>query len=181
MKKIIAIASLLASTLAIADNVSMDVGRVTVPNSQSQHQTKLGVKHEFSDTLAGDVAIIQTQIDNTYTLGTRVEAGLITSKNFGNFAGYTRFAFGEKYSNTSSFSYYVVEPGVTTQVGPFALKAGYRFRSPVSVAANTDQTHTARFGISYPLDKSNSVGLLYDRVRGDVTQNIVAATYTHGF
>lgn len=181
MKKIIAIAVLSASTLAFADSVTLESSKVRVVDGQDQQQVKLSVKHDFTKSLTGDVSITQTQTDVTNALGNRVEAGLTPSFGVAGLNAYTRVAVGQKFSNTTAFAYYSIEPGVSLPVGPVVVKAGYRFRSAIDTGMNADTTHTQRVGVSYALSKSDSIGINYDRMRGDAQQNITAVNYTHGF
>jgi hypothetical protein len=96
---------------------------------------------------------------------------------------YTRAAIGEKFTNTSNFSYYSVEPGVTAPIGSTGLTArvGYRFRNAFDPSANADTTRTWRAGLSYDLTKKDTIGVRYDRVRGDSNADGIAVNYTRSF
>jgi hypothetical protein len=181
MKKIIAILALATSGLVFADSVTIESAKVRVVDAQDQQQLKLSVKHDFSKNLTGDVSITQTQTDVTNAIGNRLEAALTPSFSVAGLNAYTRVAVGQKTSNTTAFAYYSVEPGVTAPVGLVNVKVGYRFRTAIDSGLNADTTHTQRVGVSYPLSKSDTVGMNYDRVRGDAQQNVTALNYTHSF
>jgi hypothetical protein len=100
---------------------------------------------------------------------------------FGPVKGYVRSAYGQKYSNTTDFTYFSVEPGVTAPVGPFTAKLGLRYRSATDSLVNNDQTHTVRATLAYPLTKDDTIAVRYDRVKGDNNQKIVVLAYTRGF
>jgi len=183
MKKIFAILALAITSTAFAASVTVEAQDVNNKTGNDQTTIGLGVKHNFTNTFAGDISFSNTQTNSTNALGTRLEAGVTgTVPLFGSVSGYTRVALGEKYSNTTSYSYYSIEPGVSMPVGPVTVKVGYRFRDAVDNGVNTsEETGTARLGVSYALTKNDSIGLGYDRVRGDSDQKIVKVSYTRGF
>jgi hypothetical protein len=180
MKKIFAILAMVAATSAMADSATVEYANVNNIGSTDQKQGTLSVKHDFSNTLAGDVLFSNTQTDGTNALSTRLEAGVTASQSVMGIATYVRGAAGQKFTNTASTGYYSVEPGVILPYGAFTVKAGYRFRTPTDQSV-ADQTRTARLGVSYALTKQDSVGVRLDRVHGDSTQNIAAFSYTRGF
>ena len=183
MKKIFAILAMAISASAFAgDSVTIENQHVNNAGAASQQIYGLGVKHEFTSNFAGDVNFTNAQTDGTNALSTRLEAGITASTQlYGPVTGYVRTALGEKYSNTASFAFYSIEPGVTAPVGPFTAKVGVRYRSAVDADKNNDQTHTVRTTLSYPLTKVDTVSVRYDRVRGDNNQKIWIAGYTHSF
>ena len=182
MKKIIAILAMAFTASAFADSVTIERQAVNNIGSADQTTYALTIKHELNKMFALDVGSTNTQATGTNALSTRLEAGVTaTAPITGTVTGYVRGAVGEKYSNTSNFAYYSVEPGVSMPVGPVIVKAGYRYRSASDSNLNGDQTHTARLGVSYALTKNDTVGIGYDRVRGDNTQNVTKVNYTRSF
>lgn len=182
MKKIFAILALATFGSAFAGSFSVESQNINNVSSADQRTYGLSVKHDFSNTLAGDLAISNTQTDGTNALSTRLEAGAtLTQPLFGSVKGYVRGAVGQKYSNTTDFSYYSIEPGITAPVGPFTAKLGVRYRTANDAVANNDQTHTVRATLAYPLTAKDTVAVRYDRVRGDSDQKIVVLAYTRGF
>jgi hypothetical protein len=95
------------------------------------------------------------------------------------------YSFGlKKYSNTTDFAYYSVEPGIAAAVPGLSgvtAKVGYRFRSAFNGSQNNDQTQTARYALSYALSKVDTITAKYDRVKGDSNQKVVGFAYTRGF
>lgn len=181
MKKIFAILAVTISATAFADSVTLERQAVNNLSSADQTTYALTVKHELNKMFALDVGTTNTQTDGTNALGTRLETGLTASAPIkGSVTGYIRGAVGEKFSNTANFAYYSIEPGVSMPIGPVVVKAGYRYRS-ATAATNGDQTHTARIGVAYALTKNDTIGLGYDRVRGDNTQNVTKINYSRSF
>jgi hypothetical protein len=180
MKKIFAILALaITSTAFAADSFTVEGQHINNAGAAAQQQYVLGVKKEFSG-FAGDLAISNAQTEGTNALSTRLEAGATVAGPVGLYA---RAAIGQKYSNTTDFKYYSIEPGIVAAIPGVAgltAKVGYRWRSAID-SANNDQTHTARYSLAYALSKVDTVGVRYDRVNGDSNQKIVAVAYTRGF
>ena len=180
MKKIFAILALaITGTAFAADSFTVEGQRINNAGAAAQQQYVLGVKKEFSG-FAGDLAFSNAQTEGTNSLSTRLEAGATVAGPVGLYA---RVATGQKYSNTTDFSYYSIEPGIAAAVPGVAgltAKVGYRWRSAYD-SANNDQTHTARYSLAYALSKNDTVAVKYDRVQGDSNQKVVAVAYTRGF
>ena len=180
MKKILAILALATGT-AFAGQATLEYQNINgVDGAADQKAYSLTVKENINKNFAGDVQFTNTQTEGTNALTTRLEAGLTASNTYGIVSPYVRVATGEKFSNTKQFSYYSIEPGIQMPVGPFTAKVGYRFRDAYD-SANNDTTRTARAGLSYPLTKNDTVGVRYDRVRGDTNTNVWNFNYTRGF
>lgn len=181
MKKIaIATLALIALSAMAADSFTVEGQHINNAGAAAQQQYVLGVKKEFTG-FAGDLAFSNAQTEGTNALSTRLEAGATVSGPVGL---YVRTAVGQKYSNTTDFTYYSVEPGVTAAVPGvqgLTAKVGYRFRSAFDSSQNNDQTHTARYSLAYAVTKTDTVALKYDRVNGDNNQKIIAVAYTVGF
>ena len=179
MKKIFAILALaITGTAFAADSFTVDAQHISNAGAAAQQQYVLGVKKEFNG-FAGDLAIQNAQTEGTNALSTRLEAGATVAGPVGL---YTRAAIGQKYNNTTDFTYYSIEPGIAVPVGyGLTAKVGYRFRSAFDSSQNNDQTHTMRYALAYALNKNDSVAVKYDRVNGDSNQKVVAVSYTVGF
>lgn len=132
--------------------------------------------------LEADVLYQTSQTFGTNAMSTRIETGLTPSYDMGFAKAYTRVVVGEKYATTGNFTYYSYEPGVIVPFGNsgFSTKIGYRVRDAVD-SVNKDSTKTARIGVSYAFNKQDSVALRYDRIRGDVDQNLWALSYVRNF
>ena len=187
MKKIIAILALMISGSVFAGSVSIEGQSIDGNKSADQKNFNMTAKEDINKNFAGHVQVSTTQTDGTNAVSTRLEAGVTGSVAlFGPVSGYTTVAVGEKYSSagTGSFAYYSVEPGISAPIGNTGLtaKVGYRYRTAFENAnLNLDTTHTVRAGLSYALTKQDAVGVRYDKVSGDVKQNIVAVNYTRSF
>jgi hypothetical protein len=182
MKKILAILAMATAGTAFAGSFTVEGQQIDSLTGANQKQYSLSVKENITKEVAGDVSFSNTTTDGTGALTTRLEGGLTgTTQQVGPVIGYVRAAVGQRYSNTTDFSYYSVEPGVLIPMGNFTGKIGYRYRSAFDSTANGDQTNTWRAGLSYALTKKDTVGIRYDQVRGDSKQNIVAVNYTRGF
>jgi len=181
MKKI-AIATLVLAAFGAmaADSFTFEGQHINNAGAAAQQQYVLGVKKEFSG-FAGDIAFQNAQTEGTNALSTRLEAGATVNGPVGLYA---RAAVGQKYSNTTDFTYYSVEPGIAAAVPGVAgltAKVGYRFRSAFDSTQNNDQTQTARYSLAYALSKVDTVAVKYDRVKGDSNQKVVGVAYTRGF
>ena len=186
MKKVLATAILAVSAAtAFADSVSLEGQHIDNVNSNAQTQYILKAQKDLVGSLLGaDLQFNNAQTQNTEALSTRLEAGLTGSLPAGPIGVYTRVSVGEKYTNTTNFGYYTIEPGVTAPVPGVAglsVKAGWRYRSAFNADVNNDQTHTGRIGVNYAFTKTDTIGVRYDRVNGDNDQKIYAATYTRSF
>lgn len=182
MKKFaIATLALAAIAASAADSVSLESQRQTNVGGEHVQQFALGFKKDLKQNLSGDVSISTTQTSRTQTLGARLEAGLTPTFALpGGITGYTRVALGENLGTGKAVTYYSIEPGIQAPVGPVTAKVGFRYRSATDSAFN-DQTHTVRTGVSYALTKVDSIGVRYDHVRGDATQNNWALNYARSF
>jgi hypothetical protein len=182
MKKIIAIAALLAfAGIASAASVTVE-GQDQQGDKGAKDSTNyaLSVKESINKNFAGDVGFTNYQQKDTNALSTRLEAGVTGSMPVGPVDVYTRVALGQKYTNTGSFGYYSVEPGVAYTFGKATAKLGYRYRDSFK-EANEDQSDTIRVGLSYALTKHDTVGVRYDRARGDSNNHSYNLSYTRGF
>ena len=181
MKKIFAIMALaITGTAFAADSFTVEGQHINNAGAAAQQQYVLGVKKEFGG-FAGDLAFSNAQTEGTNALSTRLEAGATVNGPMGLYA---RAAVGQKYSNTTDFTYYSVEPGIAVAVPGLSgvtAKVGYRFRSAFDSTQNNDQTHTARYALSYALSKDDTITAKYDRVNGDNNQKVVGVAYTRGF
>jgi hypothetical protein len=185
MKKILAILTMAVSGFVYAASVTLEYqDRTGVNGTANSSQYGLSISENinknFSVGVGGNVSVL----DSTGAIGTtRLEGGVTGKTTIGLVSPYVRLATGQKFTTRTNYSYYSVEPGVTAPVGNTGLttRLGYRYRTAFDSTANADTTHTWRAGMSYALTKQDSVGIRYDRMRGDTNQNIVAFNYTRGF
>jgi hypothetical protein len=182
MKKLLAILAMATAGTAFAGSFTLEGQKIDSLTGADQKQYSLSVKENITKEIAGDVSFSNTTTDGTGALTTRLEGGLTgLTQQVGPVIGYVRAAVGQRYSNTTDFSYYSVEPGVLIPMGNFTGKIGYRYRSAFDSSANGDQTNTWRAGLSYALTKKDAVGVRFDSVRGDSKQDVWAVNYTRSF
>jgi hypothetical protein len=157
-----------------------------VDGSASQQGYNMSVKGNVSRGVDVDAGVQTRSNDSTGGISsTRLEAGLTGTASLAPslpFAVYTRVASGQKFTATTNYTYYSVEPGVIVPFGGSGLTArvGWRYRAAYDTA-NADETKTWRAGLSYAVTKQDTIGVRYDRMRGDINQNTVAVNYTRGF
>jgi long-subunit fatty acid transport protein len=184
MKKIVTIAALMAATtLAGAASVTIE-GQDQQGHRGARDSTNysLSVKESINKTLTADIGFTAYQQDGTKALSNRLEAGVTGTMPVGPVSLYARVAVGEKFSNGADFEYYSVEPGVVYNfTDKLSGKVGYRFRNGFGDNGNFDTTHTARAGVSYAINKRDTVGVRYDQVRGDSFNHSVNFAYTRSF
>ena len=187
MKKTIlaSLVAILAAGSAVAGtSVSVGYGQVeaTATGAQS-HRLNLGVKTTVGNALSADFGVSSTRNDATGALSQRTEVG-VTAPVFsaGIFSGSVRGATGAKMvSGSDTTYYYSVQPTVSVKLGEsLTASAGYRFRDAYANDV-ADRSHATRLGVSYALTKADSIGLSYDKVRGDGAEKAVTVGYTRSF
>ena len=177
MKKIIAMVAFLAAGVAQAGGFgSIEYqDREGVNGGSDARATKITFGTSLTDSTKIDFSLRQkTDTDNNLK-DNRLEAGLTysTAPIVGSLTGYARGAVGQKYKTAEDYTYYSVEPGVKYAItDALTVKAGYRYRAATD-STNADTTRAWRVGGEYALTKNYSVGLGYDRVRGDSEYNSI--------
>ncbi len=175
MKKLLALATLLAASTAFAGGFgSVEYSdRDGVNGAADARATKVTMGTDINQLLKADISLRQkTNTDNDLS-DNRLEAGLTATQAVGGtgLSLYGRGAVGEKFKTSTNYSYYSVEPGIKYAVTPvLSVKAGYRYRAAMD-SANADTTRTYRLGAEYAITKNYFVGVGYDRVRGDSEYN----------
>jgi outer membrane autotransporter protein len=179
MKKILAIVAvaLFTATAAQAQGFgSVEYGsRDGVDGNADSNAVKVTLGSKINENVSVDVSSrFAKQDGSTSNNTTRLEAGVTgTMPLASGFSIYTRGAVGERFTSTGDNSYYAVEPGVKYAVTPaLTAKVGYRYRDAFTSSDN-DLTRTWRLGADYALTKQHSIGLGYDRVRGDSNFNAI--------
>jgi hypothetical protein len=167
----------------MAASATISVARMDgVDGSPSYNLTSLTLKENFNPKISADIGISGVRNQTTNGVGGRLELGVTATESLGSFKGYVRAAVGEYYLRTLNTSYYSIEPGVIIPVGLFNTQIGYRYRNTFSSSSPIqDETNTLRLGISYNLTKKDSVGIRFDRMRGDLNENVTAISYTRNF
>jgi len=183
MKKIaLATALVLATTLASAAEMGLEYKDYNGVNGGSDANSyTLSVAGNVAPGIKLDAKFQNKQTDGTNALSTRLETGVTGSANlFGPVSGYVRGAVGEKFTNTTDFSYYSIEPGVAVKQGAIGASLGWRYRDAFN-DANGDQTRTWRAKVGYDLTKVDNVYVGYDRQRGDSEYNAWRVGYVRSF
>jgi opacity protein-like surface antigen len=179
MLKFILLAALLASGVTFAGGFSAVEysNRDGVNGNSDATAIKLTVGTSITDNLAADVSLRQKQDSSDKLKDNRLEGGLtFSAPSTLGLTPYLRTAVGEKYTTSTNYTYYSVEPGVKYAVtDSLSVKAGYRYRNAFS-DTNADQTRAWRVGAEYALNKTYSLGLGYDQVRGDSEYNAINAS-----
>lgn len=174
-----------ASTLALADNIIIEgstaEGLYGKPDAQGMF---MAYGHKFNNNLNGDFQYVTSQSQGTNTMNTRLDFGAIPNVDLGPVTAYSRLAVGRKYNSSptlGNFDYYSVEPGIIVPLGAgFKAKIGWRYRTAFD-DKNLDQTRTWRIGGSYAITEQDAIGLRFDRIRGDLNQNLLAFSYIRSF
>lgn len=191
MKKIVS-ATLLAlfAVSAMAAEVTFEGQGLNGRKGQADASAAVvTVKGNVTKGLDADVKFEGVKTDGTQALSNKLEAGLTGSYQlYGPVSGYLRGALGEELTgqaSTGNFGYYSVEPGVKAPIGSTGLTAslGWRFRDAFGNNSHEFTSRTWRAGLGYDVTKVDTVGVRYDRQRGDTGQNanILAVNYTRGF
>lgn len=189
MKKLLATAVLLlaVSAPAMADKFVIERGwaddlKANAPNSTTWYFK--GVR-DVNEHFALDTSIQLNQLDTVAPnnkISGRLDIGAIPKFDiYGPIKGYTRFAYGEKFSTTGNYNYYSIEPGIRSTLG-YGLWAqlGWRYRTPFDTA-NNDTTRTWRTSLNYDITSKDTIGVRLDNQRGDSNQNIWNVNYVRSF
>ena len=179
------VAILAAGSAAAQTSVSIAVSDVeATSNGAKSDRYILGVKTALGKTgLTGDLNVSNTRKESTAALSNRTEVG-VTAPVFsaGIFSGSVRGATGAKMvSGSDTTYYYSIEPGVSAKLtDALSARVAYRFRDAYASDV-ADRSNSMRVGVSYALTKVDSVGLSYDKVRGDGAEKALTVGYTRSF
>jgi outer membrane autotransporter protein len=148
-------------------------GRSGVDGTADSTAYKVTIGTALTDNLKVDLSNQFRQNDGTNSNNqTRLESGLTYIQPVAkNLTAYGRVAVGEKFTTTNDFAYYSIEPGVKYAVTPsLSVRAAYRYRNAFN-GDNADRTNTFRLGTEYAISHKYTVGLGFDRLRGDTDYN----------
>jgi len=182
MKKIIAILASLAFIGTVnAASVSLEDQFQSGDNGAADsHNYGITVKESVTKNITADLGVTQ-YVSPTDSLSTRAEVGGTYSQPAGMIGLYTRVAVGNKFTGSTDFGYYSVEPGITAALGSgVSAKLGYRYRTAFD-SSIADKTNTARATLAYDLTPKDQLGLRYDKQYGDSQSHSVNLIYTRGF
>ena len=200
MKKLLAILVLsgITSTAMAQTSVTVAYQQRSTDNGSSpdQSQTQLQVKQGLGNGFAIDFGIRAAQNDysakasQSFKDSTRAEGGVSYQQAlYGPVDGYARLGIGQKApSGTEGFWYHSEEVGVIGKL-PHGFKArmGYRWRQEMftETSSQLDTNETFRLGLSYDIDKNNTIGINRDKISQDAAnggnQTAHFVTYTRRF
>jgi len=183
MKKIFAILTLATAGIAYAGSATVEYQSWEKPSTKTDTTgLRIAFQENLTNNLAGDISLSVNQKESSNILAGRADVGVTYTVPLGSVRGYVRGGTGVKFENgVSSHSYYSVEPGIGFRVTEkLSSRIGYRYRTAFSNSVN-DETRTVRVSASYGLTKIDTVGVRFDRQRGDSEQNIVGLFYNRKF
>jgi hypothetical protein len=185
MKKILAILAMAISGSVYAASATVEYQDQTgVKGTTDSSLYLLSVSESINKNFSAAITSNFGAKDSTGAVSnSRIEGSVTGKTTIGLFSPYVRLGVGEKFTTTTNYPYYSVEPGVTAPLGNTGLTArlGYRYRTAFDSSAFADTTNTWRLGMSYAVTKQDTVGIRYDQVRGDTNQNNLAFNYTRHF
>ena len=185
MKKILAILAMTISGFVYAASATLEYqDRTGVNGTADTSQYSLAVSENINKNFSAGVTTNFSAKDSNGTINSSRLEGSVTGKTtIGLVSPYVRLGTGQKFTSVTNYSYYSVEPGVTVPLGNTGLttRLGYRYRTAFDSTAYADTTNTWRLGMSYAITKQDTVGIRFDRVRGDTNQNNIAFNATRSF
>ena len=149
-------------------------------NNASEYGLTVGKK--LNDVFSAEVKTRLKVKDNSTDNDQRAEIALIASKKImGPVSLYTRGGAGFKMTRNKSHEYWHIEPGLKYKLSDkWSIKGGVRFRDSFdSIYEQSDITYKA--GISYKLNKNNSIGVGSKFKRGDSQYNAIGVSYKVNF
>lgn len=171
MKQLVAIATFLVAGTAFAGSFgSVEYGYQDIKSGGSSDSVKVMLGTDLTNNLKIDVGNQVKSNDNTGDNGNRLESGLTLHTTAGIVAPYVRVALGQKYTTNENYGYWSAEPGIkfATPIANLSGKLGWRYRDAMDNSMHsTDMTKSWKAGLEYQLTSKYSVGVNYDRVRGD--------------
>lgn len=91
-----------------------------------------------------------------------------------------RFGLGERFTQSSDYSFYTIEPMAYYNITPnWNVNALYRYRN--SFDQTNYQTDTYKVGTSYKITPNDEIGFRYAMKYGDSRANGFEFTYARGF
>ena len=186
IKKIVALATLMVSSYAMADTYVAGTydQKDKLNTTEVHHVYGLIVGEKFSNgfTVEG-----RMEDEHVTTAGAdHSQEGLLQIKASYDFTGlpvivpFAGVAVGMKDKTTSQFAYYLYEAGLKSNFGPVEVKLSGRERQAFDSANNWD-THEYTAQIGYALTKKDKIAIAYKEERGTSNYNTKSINYTHSF
>ena len=185
MKKIILIILLLITKNIMAEDY---YGKISLGQQNGkdggQDATEggfvLGLK--WNSNVSTEFKAVHKQKD-TKGFSTRIGVGIIGKiKLSDNLSAYTRVGAGNKKTNTKTFNFWAITPGLKYKIDDkWSIKGGVRFRDAFDSDKYRDYTKTYKAGIGYKLSKDTSVSIGLKRKVGDSEYNAIGLGYGVSF
>ena len=185
MKKIILIILLLMTKEIMAEDY---YGKISLGQQNGkdggQDATEggfvLGLK--WNSNVSSEFKAVHKQKD-TKGFSTRIGAGIIGKiKLSDNLSAYTRVGAGNKKTNTKTFNFWAITPGLKYKIDDkWSIKGGVRFRDAFDTDKYRDYTKTYKAGVGYKLSKETSLSIGFKRKVGDSEYNAIGLGYGISF
>jgi len=185
MKKIILIILLLVGKNIMADDyyAKISLGQQDGKDGQQdaiEGSFKLGIK--LNSNFSTEIKVAHKQKD-TKGFGTRIGLGIIGKvKLSDNLNTYIRVGAGNKKTNTKTFNFWAITPGLKYKIDDkWSIKGGVRFRDAFDTDKYRDYTKTLKVGVGYKLTEGRSLSLGFKRKVGDSEYNAIGFGYGVSF
>lgn len=190
MKKIIALATLLAASTVFAGDW---YGTTTYDRKDKQSSDQvnnvlgLNVGKKLGNGLSAEIRM-ENELVQPGGGATQKQEGLVQGKVSYDIATgtlltpYVAVAVGQKNKSTVDFSYWVGEVGAKAQFGDIGLRYGWRQRTAFdNNATNSYDTKENTIAVTYAMTKLDTVGVRFARERGTSDYNTTGLFYTRSF
>ena len=185
MKKIILFFLLLMAKNIMAEDyyAKISLGQQDGKDGQQdaiEGSFKLGMK--LNSNFLTEIKVAHKQKD-TEGFGTRIGLGIIGKvKLSDNLNTYIRVGAGNKKTNTKTFNFWAITPGLKYKIDDkWSIKGGVRFRDAFDTDKYRDYTRTLKVGVGYKLTESKSLSLGFKRKVGDSEYNAIGVGYGVSF
>lgn len=197
MKKLLAILALSFSGAAMADAVSIEMGKANIESGMA-HQTGVGIgyRKDFHKMFSGDVSVSSLRTDDAMgrpsdAASTRAEVGgTLRFAQVAGFVLYDRVSLGHQFgswtnmpartSGNQAFNYWTNELGAMRRMGDFDARVGYRWRNAFGAPRGFDN-ETTRLAAGYTFNKVHRFGVSYDITDGDFKSKQWQVGYSRSF
>jgi len=140
----------------------------------------LGLK--LNSNFSTEIKVTHKQKDNK-GFSTRIGAAILGKvKLLDNLSAYMRVGAGNKKTNTNTFNFWVITPGLKYKIDDkWSIKGGVRFRDAFDTDQHRDYTKTFKVGIGYKFTENKSLSIGFKRKVGDSEYNAISVGYGIGF
>ena len=185
MKKIILIIMLLMTQNIMAENY---YGKISLGQQNGkdggQDATEGGLTFglKINSNFSTEIKAVHKQKD-IKGFSTRIGGGIIGKvKIFDNLNAYMRVGAGNKNTNTNTFNFWAITPGLKYKIDDkWSIKGGVRFRDAFDTDKYRDYTKTLKIGVGYKLTEGRSLSLGFKRKVGDSEYNAIGVGYGLSF